>query len=329
MAKVLFLFATLLALTLAVKQTQCIPFDDKDVESDETLWQLYEKWRRHHTVSRDMNDKQKRFNVFKENVKYIHEENKKDKPYKLALNKFADMTREEFRQTYAGSKIHHHASLRGAPRGSESFMYENVESVPASVDWRQMGAVTAVKNQGQCVNCDISENYGCNGGLMDYVFEYIKKNGGITTEKSYPYVAKQRSCDNSLEKSQVVTIDGYQDVPRNNENALLNAVANQPISVAIEASGYDFQFYSEGVFTGECGTDLDHGVAIVGYGTTQDGTKYWIVKNSWGPEWGEGGYIRMKQGVKAKTGLCGIAMEASYPIKTSPNPSHSSLKDEL
>lgn len=150
MAKVLFLFATLLALTLAIKQTQCIPFDDKDVESDETLWQLYEKWRRHHTVSRDMNDKHKRFNVFKENVKYIHEVNKKDKPYKLALNKFADMTREEFRQTYAGSKIHHHASLRGAPHGSESFMYENVESVPASVDWRQKGAVTAVKNQGQC-----------------------------------------------------------------------------------------------------------------------------------------------------------------------------------
>lgn len=150
MAKVLFLFATLLALTLVIKQTQCIPFDDKDVESDETLWQLYEKWRQHHTVSRDMNDKHKRFNVFKENVKYIHEVNKKDKPYKLALNKFADMTREEFRQTYAGSKIHHHVRLRGAPRGSEGFMYENVESLPASVDWRQKGAITAVKNQGQC-----------------------------------------------------------------------------------------------------------------------------------------------------------------------------------
>ncbi|KAF3333072.1 Thiol protease SEN102 [Carex littledalei] len=95
------------------------------------------------------------------------------------------------------------------------------------------------------VNCYTSENYGCNGGLMDYAYEYIKKNGSITTEKSYPYVARQRSCDNSLEESQVVTVDGYQDVPRNNENALLKAVANQPVSVAIEASGYDFQFYYE------------------------------------------------------------------------------------
>ncbi|KAJ3687511.1 hypothetical protein LUZ61_016675 [Rhynchospora tenuis] len=360
MAKPLSLFTTLLALTVAITHTQCIPFDEKNLESDETLWQLYEKWRSQHTVSRDLTDKHKRFNVFKENVRYIHEFNKKDKPYKLALNKFADMTREEFRQTYAGSKIHHHRMLRGAPGGSEGFIYENVKSMPASVDWREKGAVTSVKDQGQCgscwafstvvaveginqirtkelvslseqqlVNCDTSKNYGCNGGLMDYAFEYIKKNGGITTEKDYPYMAEEGSCNSALEKAQVVTIDGYQDVPENNETALLQAVANQPVSVAIEASGFEFQFYSEGVFTGECGTDLDHGVAVVGYGTTQDGTKYWIVRNSWGPEWGEAGYIRMKRDVKAKTGLCGIAMEASYPIKTSPNPSHPSPKDEL
>lgn len=86
------------------------------------------------------------------------------------------------------------------------------------------------------------------------------------------------------------------------------------------------------MFTGKCGTELDHGVAIVGYGATLDGTKYWIVKNSWGGEWGEKGYIRMERGVEAKEGLCGIAMEASYPIKSSKNPggnSKSSIKDEL
>lgn len=88
----------------------------------------------------------------------------------------------------------------------------------------------------------------------------------------------------------------------------------------------------QGVFTGDCTTELNHGVAVVGYGTTVDGTKYWIVKNSWGPEWGEGGYIRMERGVSAKEGLCGIAMEASYPLKTSstnPSPRSSSPKDEL
>ncbi|WOK92799.1 vignain-like [Canna indica] len=97
-------------------------------------------------------------------------------------------------------------------------------------------------------------------------------------------------------------------------------MANQPISVSIEAAGQDFQFYSEGVFTGSCGTELDHGVGIVGYGTADDGTKYWIVKNSWRADWGEQGYIRMQRDVSTTEGLCGIAMEASYPIKTSPNP---------
>jgi KDEL-tailed cysteine endopeptidase len=171
MAKAHFLFVTLMVLNLAIIQIQCIPFNEKDIESDENLWQLFEKWRRHHTVSRDLTDKQKRFNVFKENVNYIHESNKKDKPYKLALNKFADMTREEFRQTYAGSKIHHHAMLRGAPHGSEDFMYENVQSVPASIDWRQKGAVTAVKNQGQCgqkISLVIINN-----NMKKYIYIYI------------------------------------------------------------------------------------------------------------------------------------------------------------
>ncbi|XP_043725951.1 vignain-like [Telopea speciosissima] len=105
--------------------------------------------------------------------------------------------------------------------------------------------------------------------------------------------------------------------PQSTSNPMMQAVANQPVSVAIEASGNAFQFYSERVFTGPCRTELDHGVAIVGYGTTVDGTKYWIVRNSWGAEWGEQGYIRMQRDVSAKEGLCGIAMEASYPIKNS------------
>jgi hypothetical protein len=117
-----------------------------------------------------------------------------------------------------------------------------------------------------------------------------------------------------------VSIDGHQMVPTGSEDALAKAVARQPVSVAIDAGGQAFQFYSEGVFTGDCGTDLDHGVAVVGYGVSDvDGTPYWIVKNSWGPSWGEGGYIRMQRGA-GNGGLCGIAMEASFPIKTSHNP---------
>lgn len=102
-------------------------------------------------------------------------------------------------------------------------------------------------------------------------------------------------------------------MPKNSESTLVQAVANQPVSVAIEASGSDFQHYSSGVFNGPCGTRLDHGVTVVGYGTTDDGTKYWLVKNSWGSSWGEEGYIRMQRDIKAPEGLCGIAMQASYP----------------
>ena len=89
---------------------------------------------------------------------------------------------------------------------------------------------------------------------------------------------------------------------------------HQPVSVAIDGGGYDFQLYSGGVFSGTCGTDLDHAITAVGYGTTTDGTKYWLMKNSWGTSWGENGYIRIKRDVSAKEGLCGIAMDASYPV---------------
>ncbi|XP_042503116.1 vignain-like [Macadamia integrifolia] len=352
-----------LSFTLLLGLAQSFDFHEKDLETEDSLWNLYERWRSHHTVSRDLSEKLKRFNVFKENVNFIHEFNKKDHPYKLKLNKFGDLTNQEFRSTYAGSKVKHHSMLRGPSRATGGFIYENFEKTPPSIDWRTKGAVTPVKNQGQCgscwafstvvaveginqiktknlvslseqqlIDCDTGENQGCNGGLMDHAFEYIKRNGGITTEINYPYVAQDKLCDISKENSPMVTIDGHGNVPANDENALMQAVANQPVSVAIEASGYPFQFYSEGVFVGPCGTELDHGVAIVGYGKTVDGTKYWTVKNSWGADWGEQGYIRMKRRVPTKGGLCGIAMEASYPIKITPNSDAkpaSPLNDEL
>lgn len=121
--------------------------------------------------------------------------------------------------------------------------------------------------------------------------------------------------------ARVVTIDSYEDVPENDEEALKKAVAGQPVSVAIEAGGRDFQLYSGGVFTGRCGTDLDHGVLAVGYGS-EKGLDYWIVKNSWGEYWGESGYLRMQRNLKDDNGygLCGINIEPSYAVKTSPNP---------
>ncbi|XP_076937023.1 vignain-like [Bidens hawaiensis] len=334
------LFSLSLAFSIGVAWS--FDFHEKELETEDRLWDMYERWRSHHKVAADLHEKLRRFNVFKSNVLHVHETNKMDKPYKLKLNKFADMTNHEFRSLYAGSKIKHQRMLKGDRIGNKTFMYANVENVPTSVDWRKKGAVTPVKDQGQCgscwafstvvaveginqiktnelvslseqelIDCDTSENQGCNGGLMDLAFDFIKKKGGLTKEDVYPYTAADGRCDSEKENALVVSIDGHEDVPKNNEKSLMKAVAHQPVSVAIDAGGEDFQFYSEGVFTGKCGTQLDHGVAAVGYGTTQDGTKYWIVKNSWGAEWGEKGYIRMQKDIYDKRGLCGIAMEAS------------------
>ena len=166
----------------------------------------------------------------------------------------------------------------------------------------------------ELVDCDTSgEDQGCNGGLMDDAFKFIEQNHGLTTEANYPYAGTDGTCNNKKAAHPAAKINGYEDVPANNEKALQKAVAHQPIAVAIDAGGFEFQFYSSGVFTGQCGTELDHGVAAVGYGTSDDGMKYWLVKNSWGTGWGEEGYIRMQRDVTAKEGLCGIAMQASYP----------------
>ncbi|KAF8391255.1 hypothetical protein HHK36_023557 [Tetracentron sinense] len=276
-------------------------------------------------VYKDSEEKEMRFKIFQANVEFIDSFNGAGgRSYKLSVNEFADQTNEEFIASRNGYK-------RSSPRKSiatSSFRYQNVTAVPSSRDWRKKGAVTPVKDQGQCgccwafsavaamewitqlingklislseqelVDCDTSGvDQGCEGGLMDDAFTFIENNHGLATEANYPYKGIDGTC--STKKAEA-KINGFEDVPSNSEKALLKAVANQPVSVAIDASGSDFQFYSSGVFTGECGTSLDHGVTAVGYGTSADGTKYWLVKNSWGTEWGVDGYIMMQRDVDA------------------------------
>lgn len=166
----------------------------------------------------------------------------------------------------------------------------------------------------ELVDCDVhGEDQGCNGGEMDDAFKFITKNGGLTTESNYPYTAQDGKC--KAGSNSAATIKGYEDVPANDEAALMKAVANQPVSVAVDGGDMTFQFYSGGVMTGSCGTDLDHGIAAIGYGKASDGTNYWLMKNSWGTTWGENGYLRMEKDISDKRGMCGLAMEPSYPTK--------------
>ena len=321
-----------------------VGYSEEDLSSHDRIIELFEKWlAKYRKAYASFEEKLERFEVFKDNLKHIDEINKEVTSYWLGLNEFADLTHDEFKATYLGLKGD--LPRRSREVFSSNFRYEGVNDLPKSVDWRKKGAVTDVKNQGQCgscwafstvaaveginqivsgnltslseqelIDCSTDGNNGCNGGMMDYAFSYIASSGGLHTEEAYPYLMEEGTCDQKSSSEEVVTISGYEDVPENDEQGLLKALAHQPVSVAIEASGRHFQFYSGGVFDGPCGAELDHGVTAVGYGTSK-GQDYIIVKNSWGPHWGEKGYILMKRGTGEGEGLCGINKMASYPTK--------------
>ncbi|KAL2242098.1 low-temperature-induced cysteine proteinase [Sesamum indicum] len=350
------LFLSLFLATSWASDMSIITYDENNhlagpgLRSHDEVMSMYESWLMKHGKSYNaLGEKERRFEIFKDNLRYIDEQNALGgRTYKLGLNRFADLTNEEYRKTFLGARPDGKRRLTSTK--SDRYAPKVGESLPDSIDWRAKGAVAPVKDQGSCgscwafstiaaveginqivtgnltslseqelVDCDTSYNQGCNGGLMDYAFEFIIKNGGIDSEEDYPYKARDGRCDQFRKNAKVVSIDGYEDVPENNEKALQKAVANQPVSVAIEAGGRDFQLYESGIFTGKCGTSLDHGVAAVGYGS-ENGKDYWIVRNSWGSSWGEKGYIRMQRNVEVRTGLCGIAVEPSYPTKTGANP---------
>ncbi|PWZ41716.1 Senescence-specific cysteine protease SAG39 [Zea mays] len=236
-------------------------------------------------------------------------------------------------------------AVGGAP--GQLPVYVNLStSAPASVDWRASGAVTPVKNQGRCgscwafstvavvegiyqirtgklvslseqelVDCDTLDD-GCDGGISYRALRWIASNGGITTETDYPYTGTTDACNRAKLSHNAVSIAGLRRVATRSEASLANAVAGQPVAVSIEAGGDNFQHYKKGVYNGPCGTNLNHGVTVVGYGQeAAGGDRYWIVKNSWGQGWGDDGYIRMKKDVAGKPeGLCGIAIRPSYPL---------------
>ena len=259
--------------------------------------------------------------VFLENLAKIEAHNaQKDKTYEQGLNQFSAMTQEEFAQTYLTLMVPE--ELKNIEAHEEHYTPSN------DVDWVAAGAVTGVKNQGQCGSCwafsttggleglsklayedlqSFSEsqlvdcsgsygNHGCNGGLMDNAFKFVKAKG-IVHEDEYPYVAKQNKCKIATGPFK---ISGYTDVK--SCTALSNAITGRPVSVAVDATNWSP--YKSGIFS-NCKSSLNHGVTLVG---VKDGN--WWVKNSWGASWGESGFIRVKSG-----NTCGICNAASYPNK--------------
>eukprot|EP01025_Chloroclados_australasicus_P027802 TRINITY_DN2750_c2_g1_i1.p2 TRINITY_DN2750_c2_g1~~TRINITY_DN2750_c2_g1_i1.p2 ORF type:complete len:465 (-),score=50.01 TRINITY_DN2750_c2_g1_i1:323-1717(-) len=292
-----------------------------------------------------------RFQIWQDNLEFVHGYNSPDKTHWIGMNSLADLTLEEYRYKYLGYDGAS-ASLK-VSESSADCMYcsIDIDDLPESVDMREKGVVTVIKNQAQCGSCwafsaiaaveSINALYGeplvslseqevmdcdavddsCEGGLMDNAFDFVIGNGGVDTLEDYQYIAEDEKCDVNKEGRKVVTIQGYQDVPKNNETALMQAAANQVIAIAIEADQMPFFLYVGGIFDDECGTILDHGVDIVGYGVDEDfGVDYWIIRNSWGIGWGDNGYIKMRKDIETPEGMCGLAMQPSFPIKTEPNP---------
>lgn len=296
------------------------------------------------------------FEVFAQNLKKILLHNrKKGETYTMAMNEFGSMTEEQFVEARMGFReprldVERNGPLQ--PRVTVLRQEVSMADPPAEIDWVEKGKVAPVKNQGSCGSCwafsavaamesayaiktgqlvEFSEqmlvscddtDYGCQGGWMDSAFDWVERTGGgLCTEADYPYSSGMTSAKGECTMSKCTVVPnsapkGYYDIPPS-EAAILAVVAqNGPVSVAIQADQAAFQFYHSGVLTGTCGTKLNHGVLVVGYGVDKaSGTAFWKVRNSWGAGWGEGGYVRIQRNKRWPIGgQCGIASHASYPV---------------
>lgn len=277
-----------------------------------------------------------------------------DHSFKMGVNQFTDLSGDDFLLYIHGHTGSCMDTRTVQERVVMEEVIPETEA-PDAIDWTNKDGksyVSAVKNQAQCGSCwafsttgaiesrtaistgttdddivtlseqeliDCSKTYGnkgCEGGLMDRAFQYVEKAGGLCSEEDYPYTAKNGLlCEAARCSKKYDPITTYSDVRADSEAALMRAVAEGPVSIAIEADQTTFQHYKAGtILQSACGVKLDHGVLVVGYGE-ESGTKFWKVKNSWGETWGEEGYVRLCRECDANgaKGECGILMQPSYP----------------
>jgi len=307
--------------------------------------------------------------IFEENLKKIHAINSNPRyTWKAAINHLTDRLPHELKPLMG---YHRGVAFSTFQHSDVTPSPDFLQNLPDSLDWREKGVVTDPKDQGACGSCwsfsatavleshvaiqtgklfSFSEQQlvsctpnpdqcggtgGCEGSTQWLAFKYAQ-DAGMTTEDAWPYRARDDKCDVSKIKK-VATIGGYVRLPTNDYNALITAVATSgPIAISVAAT--QWQFYDSGVYNGDCGTEINHAVTLVGYGTDAEAGDYWLVRNSWSSGWGENGYIRI---AKEKTsadvkcdidynpgsgsgckggpdqievcGICGMYSDSSYP----------------
>ncbi|KAL5175393.1 P34 probable thiol protease [Glycine soja] len=316
---------------------------------------LFQLWKSEHgRVYHNHEEEAKRLEIFKNNLNYIRDMNanrKSPHSHRLGLNKFADITPQEFSKKYLQAPKDVSQQIKMANKKMKKEQH-SCDHPPASWDWREKGVITRVKYQGDCGNgwafsatgaieaknaivtgnlvslseqeitdCVYKAN-SCNGGYHFHAFEWVIENRGIATEVDYPYTAEDHGTCKANKTQNSVTIDNFggliiseHSTQPETDNALLSATLEQPISVAMDAR--DFHFYTGGIYDGgNCSSPygINHFVLIVGYGSL-DGVDYWIVKNSFGKDWGMDGYIWIQRNIANPIGVCAINFFASWPIK--------------
>jgi len=300
-----------------------------------TLWQHFQSLEDHPGYS-TISDHDERYGIFKKNMDFARQfnaDNDGTYTFQLGITIFADQTRDEFESWLKKTN-----GVKPQKTNTARTLYDasTAPEAPATVDWVKAGAVTPIKNQGQCgscwafsttggieganflknhvlssfseqelVDCSGAEgNQGCDGGLMDDGFDFVEKSG-LCFESAYPYKGTDGTCKSSSCTSKV-KVTTYTDIAKGSTSDLMSAAAQRPISIAVDANMF-WQMYTGGIFNHRCNANkLDHGVLLVGYTSGES----WKVKNSWGTGWGEEGYIRLK-GTDANT--CGLANSASFP----------------
>ncbi|CAF0898668.1 unnamed protein product [Rotaria sordida] len=340
-------------------EMKCIGFPDSEISShvlfnpmseyinrfgEDDLQASFDKFKKKHGYKyKDESEHRYRLKIFRHNNRYVNTRNRAGLTYKMKLNKFADRTDDELR-AIRGRR--HTKGYNGGLRFPIEELTKDNRAIPHSIDWRIMGAVTPVKDQGICGSCwsfgttgviegayfvkhgssiRLSEqdlvdcswgfgNNGCDGGEDFRAFQYIMKHDGIALEDAYgPYLQEDSFCHHDM-VTKGAKILGYVNVTESDVEALKIAIAKKgPVSVGIDAAHKSFVFYASGVYyEPECGNtpeDLDHAVLAVGYGTLNN-EDYWLIKNSWSTYWGNDGYVLMSR----KNNNCGVATAATYVI---------------